>query len=576
MSRQEGRSIRCAIYTRKSSEEGLEQSFNSLDAQREACLAYIQSQRQEGWRAIPAHYDDGGYSGGSMDRPGLKQLLADIEARKIDTVVVYRVDRLTRNLADFAKIIEAFDAHGVSFVSVTQQFNTTSSMGRLTLNVLLSFAQFEREVTGERIRDKIAASKRKGMWMGGCIPLGYDVRDRRLVVNETEVEQVRQIFHLYLEFGCVKKLKAHLDAHGIKTKTRISKAGNKTGGSVYSRGALYKILANRTYLGQVPHKDQSYPGEHQAIIDPELWEKVRLRIIGGIRGERCGRNAAAPSLLRGLIYDEEGNRFTPSHAVKCGKRYRYYVSQKVIEDPASASNMPGRIPARELEDLVLAEIRSFLRSADRVTTALGNPADDLAFTRRLIEVCRRALGDLDSDSDHLRSEFLAAVVDRIVIDWDSVEIRIKSRQLRNRSRVPPRNDAEPSLPPDESSGDIVLNIPAQLRKYRGEIRLIIPPRNGGQEARQPVPSLVKALARAHDWVRAIISGEYKDQREIAKAIGVNEQYVSRVIAGAFLAPRIVEAIADGQALEAMNLPSLLGNVSLSWKEQRARLSQFPV
>ena len=572
MTRQERRSVRCAIYTRKSSEEGLEQSFNSLDAQREACQAYVLSQRQEGWRAIDAHYDDGGYSGGSMERPGLKRLLVDIEAKKVDTVVVYKVDRLTRSLADFAKMVEAFDARGVSFVSVTQQFNTTSSMGRLTLNVLLSFAQFEREVTGERIRDKIAASKRKGMWMGGCIPLGYDVRDRRLVVNETEAEQVRRIFDLYLEFGCVKKLKSHLDEHGVKTKTRVSRSGNRTGGSVYSRGALYKILGNRTYLGEVPHKGQSYPGEHQAIIDRELWEKVRLRIIGGIRGERYGRNAAAPSLLRGLVYDEEGNRFTPSHAVKSGKRYRYYVSQRVIQDSASASSMPGRIPARELENLVLAEVRGFLGSADRVSTALGDRADDVALTRKLIEVCRRAAGKLDSDPDHLRIEFLATVVDRIVIGQDSVEIRIVSRQLRNLLLVPSQNGTQQSLPSNESSGEIVLNVPARLRRYRGEIRLIIPPKNGGQESRQPVPSLVKAIARAHIWVSAIMAGEFMDQRAIARAIGVNEQYVSQVIAGAFLAPRIVEAIVNGQELHAMTLPAVLGNVSLSWKEQCAKLA----
>lgn len=572
MTLQERRSVRCAVYTRKSSEEGLEQSFNSLDAQREACQAYILSQRQEGWRAIDAHYDDGGYSGGSMERPGLKRLMADIEAKKVDTVVVYKVDRLTRSLADFAKMVEAFDARSVSFVSVTQQFNTTSSMGRLTLNVLLSFAQFEREVTGERIRDKIAASKRKGMWMGGCVPLGYDVRDRRLIVNETEAEQVRRLFHLYLEFGCVKKLKAHLDEHGLKTKTRVSRSGNRTGCSVYSRGALYKILGNRTYLGEVPHKGQSYPGEHQAIIDLELWEKVRLRIIGGIRGERYGRTAAAPSLLRGLVYDEEGNRFTPSHALKSGKRYRYYVSQKVIQDAASASSMPGRIPARELENLVLAEIRGFLGSADRVATALGDLADDVALTRTLIEVCRRAAGKLDSDPHHLRSEFLATVVDRIVIGQDSVEIRIKRRQLRNLLLVPSHSDTHQLLPSNESAGDIVLKVPARLRRYRGENRLIIPPKNAGQESRQPVPSLVKAVARAHAWVSAIMVGEYTDQRAIARAIGVNERYVSHVIAGAFLAPRIVEAIVNGQELHAMTLPAVLGKVSLSWKEQCAMLT----
>jgi len=259
------RSIRCAIYTRKSSEEGLEQSFNSLDAQREACRAYILSQRQEGWKALDNQYDDGGYSGGSMERPALKQLLADIEARKIDTVVVYKVDRLTRSLADFAKIIEAFDGRGVSFVSVTQQFNTTSSMGRLTLNVLLSFAQFEREVTGERIRDKIAASKRKGMWMGGRVPLGYDLKERRLIIDKGEAEQVCEIFKMYLELGCVRKLKAHLDKKKARTKIRIGPSGVKTGGGTYSRGGLYKILGNRIYRGEVFHKGNSLPASTRPL-----------------------------------------------------------------------------------------------------------------------------------------------------------------------------------------------------------------------------------------------------------------------------------------------------------------------
>ncbi|HEV2464485.1 MAG TPA: recombinase family protein [Acidobacteriaceae bacterium] len=298
MSTGQKRSIRCAIYTRKSSEEGLEQSFNSLDAQREACQAYVLSQRQEGWRALEIHYDDGGYSGGSMERPALKRLLADIDAKRIDTVVVYKVDRLTRSLADFAKIIEVFDARGVSFVSVTQQFNTTSSMGRLTLNVLLSFAQFEREVTGERIRDKIAASKRKGMWMGGRVPLGYELKDRRLMIHKQEADQVREIFRLYLEIGCVRKLKAKLDASGIASKVRISRTGRKSGGATYSRGALYKILGNRIYLGEVPHKESSYAGEHQAIINSELWRQVHAKLAENAHARRHGTNASTPSLLR--------------------------------------------------------------------------------------------------------------------------------------------------------------------------------------------------------------------------------------------------------------------------------------
>ena len=314
--------IRCAIYTRKSSEEALEQSFNSLDAQREACTAYIASQRHEGWKLVNTHYDDGGYSGGTLERPALTRLLADIDSGRIDTVVVYKVDRLTRSLADFAKIVEAFDAKGISFVSVTQQFNTTTSMGRLTLNVLLSFAQFEREVTGERIRDKIAASKKKGMWMGGMVPLGYNIKDRRLTTDPVETELVGRIYRRYLDLGCVAKLKAELDAQDARSKVRVSAKGIKTGGHPFSRGALYMILQNRIYLGEIAHKGQSYPGEHESIVAQDLWEAVQARLKGNCQARRNGTKARESSLLAGLIYDGNGHRLTPSHAVKNGKRYR--------------------------------------------------------------------------------------------------------------------------------------------------------------------------------------------------------------------------------------------------------------
>src|ERR1700733_887737 len=270
--------MRCAIYTRKSSEEGLEQSFNSLDAQREAGEAFVLSQRHEGWRTLPARYDDGGYSGGTMERPGLKQLLEDVQANKINVVVAYKVDRLTRSLSDFAKIVEALDAKGVSFVSVTQQFNTTTSMGRLTLNILLSFAQSEREVTGERIRDKIAASKRKGMWMGGRVPLGYDVRERKLVVNQEEAKLVHRLFDLYLELGCVSKVKERLDREVIKSKERTNASGSPSGGTSYSRGALYGILQNRIYIGDIQHRGKVYPGEHIGIVPRELWDRVQFQL----------------------------------------------------------------------------------------------------------------------------------------------------------------------------------------------------------------------------------------------------------------------------------------------------------
>jgi len=334
--------IRCAIYTRKSSEEGLEQAFNSLDAQRDACEAFILSQKHEGWVSLPEMYDDGGISGGTMERPSLTRLLADIAAGKIDTVVVYKVDRLTRSLGDFAKIVEVFDTAGVSFVSVTQAFNTTTSMGRLTLNMLLSFAQFEREVTGERIRDKIAASKQRGMWMGGLPPLGYDVAERKLVVNEAEAETVRNVYRRYVELGSVRALKDELDQDGVVSKRRIDRFERQTGGKPLARGALYLMLQNRIYRGEIVHKDQSYPGEHAAIVDEELWDNAQVLLAANRVARKTGAKAAAPSLLAGLIYDDAGERMTPTHANKKGTRYRYYVSQNLITRGRSAGSGSGR------------------------------------------------------------------------------------------------------------------------------------------------------------------------------------------------------------------------------------------
>ena len=346
--------VRCAIYTRKSSEEGLDQSFNSLDAQREACQAYIQSQRHEGWKALSVRYDDGGFSGGNMDRPALKKLLEDIAAKQIDTVVVYKVDRLTRSLADFAKIVEQFDRQDVSFVSVTQQFNTTTSMGRLTLNVLLSFAQFEREVTGERIRDKVAASKRKGMWMGGVVPLGYDIVDRKMVINIKEAETVREIYRSYLRLGCVTKLRQHLDRIGIRSKERVSRFGKRWGGTSISRGALYEILKNPLYSCEVHYRGAVYPGQHEAILGRKQWEQVQTRLKENLQAPRRRRTGTAmKSLLTGLLYDSAGNRFVPTHSTKLGKRYRYYTSQTVISGSKSAVSDPTRLPVQE--DLIFKE-----------------------------------------------------------------------------------------------------------------------------------------------------------------------------------------------------------------------------
>jgi site-specific DNA recombinase len=572
MSTLQKRTIRCAIYTRKSSEEGLEQSFNSLDAQREACQAYILSQRQEGWRAINAEYDDGGYSGGSMERPGLKRLMSDIEARKVDTVVVYKVDRLTRSLADFAKMVEAFDARGVSFVSVTQQFNTASSMGRLTLNVLLSFAQFEREVTGERIRDKIAASKRKGMWMGGMIPLGYDLKDRHLIINEREAEHVREIFRLYLEFGCVKKLKVHLDKRGVKSKIRVSQSGNNSGGTAYSRGALYKILQNRIYLGEIPHKGLSYPGEHAPIVDRELWERVRILMAENVRTRRHGANASAPSLLRGLLYDEDGTRFTPTHACKRGRRYRYYVSQKVIQNAASASGQLGRIPARDLERLVVDKVKSFFSSADKVVSALALPDDDLEITQKLIETATWYAKRLDEQANSSLSETLEMIVARILVHKESLEIQLDRVKLRSQLLGHICTDSQAQIATNDLDHEsISLTIKTNLKRCGGEMRLIIPSQSADPALGSTVPALIKAISRAHEWVRQIVAGEYKDQRAIAKATGFNERYISRIIQSAFLAPRIIEDIVKGRQAPEVTLAALLEDVPLSWAEQNTKV-----
>ena len=362
---------RCAIYTRKSSEEGLEQEFNSLAAQREACEAYIRSQQHEGWVLARTRYDDGGFSGGNLERPALQRLLADIRAGRIDIVVVYKVDRLTRSLADFARLVEIFDAEAVSFVSVTQQFNTTSSMGRLTLNVLLSFAQFEREVTGERIRDKIAASKKKGMWMGGNVPLGYDADERTLVINPAEAETVRRIFALYRELGCVRRVKEEADRLGLRTKRSTTANGAERGGTPFSRGHIYRLLSNPIYIGQIAHKGQLYPGQHPALIDDETWTAVRDQLAANAGDHRRRAKAAEPSLLAGLLVDAHGERLTPSHAVKKGRRYRYYVSAALITEAGKDRAQGWRLAAQEIEDCVISILVDALTSPARLLERLG-------------------------------------------------------------------------------------------------------------------------------------------------------------------------------------------------------------
>jgi site-specific DNA recombinase len=564
--------IRCAIYTRKSSEEGLEQSFNSLDAQREACRAFIGSQKHEGWHALKAFYDDGGFSGATMERPALRRLIEDVKEGKIDAVVVYKVDRLTRSLADFAKIVEIFDTHEVSFVSVTQHFNTTTSMGRLTLNVLLSFAQFEREVTGERIRDKIAASKRKGMWMGGFPPLGYDLKDRKLLVNPSEAEQVREIYRQYLKLGCVSKLKTYLEGKGIRTKERVSQSGHKSGGAVYSRGALYNLLRNRLYLGEIEHRGQGYAGEHEAIVPRKLWDRVRAQLQANDRAHENRSRAAAPSLLAGLIYDERGNRFTPAHAVKNGKRYRYYVSQAAIRNPGSSHQDPIRIPAGEIEGLVYSKLRSFLGSSHEIIAALGLQRGKGADTRDNLAAAGRWSQQLASaDIAEIRS-FVQSLISRVIVHTASLDLLVQKEVLRATLAGEGRLGNSPKV--NHSNGHLRLGIKAVLKRCGGEVRLVLPADSSDQSPAHPRSSLIKTVVRAHDWYQRIIRGELSGSWSIARATGLDERYVRRVLQCAFLAPDIVESILKGRQPAQMSFDRFRQPVSIEWSAQREVLG-FP-
>ncbi|MBU1210331.1 MAG: recombinase family protein [Alphaproteobacteria bacterium] len=475
--------IRCAIYTRKSSEEGLEQEFNSLDAQREACEAYIKSQKSAGWVALPEMYDDGGISGGTMERPALQRLLDDIAAGRIDTVVVYKVDRLTRSLSDFAKIVDAFDAKGVSFVSVTQQFNTTTSMGRLTLNMLLSFAQFEREVTGERIRDKIAASKQKGMWMGGNPPLGYDVADRKLVVNATEAETVRHIFRRYVALKSVLALQHELAGDGIVSKARLDHHGRQRGSKPIARGAVYLMLQNRIYRGEIVHKDKAYPGLHEPIIEQALWDEVQAALAEN-RVERTTRSKAVdPSLLAGLVYDDSGECMSPTHASKNGTRYRYYVSQSLIKrGRPQASEAACRVPAADLEHIVEDRICALLKHEDAIFNAAG--ATTVASRKTMIENSANLALRWPALPASAKRGILHALVERVDIRPETIEISIRLTALPDIAKP----DLNMRRLPRKPEGAIeVLSVPARLRRTGMETKLLIQGTLGAEPPRRSRP-----------------------------------------------------------------------------------------
>ncbi len=563
--------IRCAVYTRKSTDDGLEQEFNSLDAQREACEAFIKSQRGLGWVALATPYDDGGLSGGTIDRPALRSLLADIEKGKIDTVVVYKVDRLTRSLADFAKIVEVFDAHGVSFVSVTQQFNTTTSMGRLTLNMLLSFAQFEREVTSERIRDKIAASKKKGMWMGGQMPLGYDARDKKLVVNRAEAGTVRTLFRLYLELGTVKKLVEESGRLGLVTKRRTRSGGQKTGGQPFNRGHLHQLLTNPIYVGDVAHKGVAYPGQHQGIIERQTFDAVRYKLDGNAAKRRSATNAKAPSLLTGLVYDETGDRFCPTHANKNGRRYRYYISKRLMHRAGStdATGAGWRLSAKELDGAVAQAVSDFLTDGLRVIDALqltGIAPDRL---RTILNRAAAAADDLNDQQPERQRRLLHRLLHRVTLHPNSMRIEIKRASLDS---LASGNGAHVAAQPEGlPEGLIDLTVPIALRHRGVEAKLVVRAAHG--EAAAPDNYLIALVARAHRWFDQLARGEIGSILEIAQREGADPSDVGRNIRLAFLAPDIVEAILAGRQPVELTARRLrrMGALPLEWDRQRSFL-----
>lgn len=521
------RTLRCAIYTRKSSEEGLEQDFNSLHAQRDACEAYVLSQAGEGWTALPTAYDDGGISGGTMERPGLKALLADIAARKVDVVVVYKVDRLTRSLADFAKIVEVFDQNQVSFVSVTQSFNTTSSMGRLTLNMLLSFAQFEREVTSERIRDKIAASKKKGMWMGGNLPLGYDADGRTLRINEAEAETVRHIFRVYVELRSVHLLAEELRDQGIRPKRRQTKAGAWIGGEVFTRGALFHLLTNRVYLGMVPHKKEAYPGLHKPILDQQSFDAAQ-RVLESNRIRRTsGSVRRTQSALMGKLFDEHGQAMTPSFAYgRGGKRYRYYVTG-LTGDNGSEPARRRRVPGPEIEALI----------ADLARRTCPTPESELS---------------------------------RVQLRKGGVELAYRRPEAMHDSEWQHRAGmVQAHLTPEQRAwtdpkGLLIVFSPASV-VFRGGRSWVIGAEV--QACQRPDRAMVTALRRGHRIAAQIglppLDGSPREERAIQNT------YERRLATLAFLAPDIQQALVTGQHPRTLTLSALdVGDLPLCWSDQR--------
>ncbi|MBV6486856.1 MAG: hypothetical protein GHHEDOFH_00793 [Pseudorhodoplanes sp.] len=508
--------FRCAIYTRKSTEHGLELEFNSLDAQREACEAYIKSQTSEGWKLLPKRYDDPAYSGGNLERPALQQLLKDIEAGLVDVVVVYKIDRLTRSLADFAKLVEIFDAKFVSFVAVTQQFNTTTSMGRLTLNVLLSFAQFERELASERVRDKMAASRKRGKWTGGSIPLGYDVKDKKLVVNPAEASTVQMIFARYLALKSFQKLIDELNAKNIVSKKRPI-TGRTTGGVPFTYGPLAYLLKNRTYLGETGHGGAWFPGEHEPIIDRDTFDKVQELLKTNSAG-RTGRRQQTGALLTGLIYDDRGNRMSPSFSVKHGIRYPFYISSALLRGRKSNAGSIARVSAPPIEGAVLRALRQHVEADDNAALP--------------------------------PHELIERHVSRVALEAKRVLVSLKG--------------------PDEkppSSFEIPWSV--------GGTRHIAQVENDDarEVSRRPNPQMAQAIVRAHEWLRSLADGTYDSIELLARAVDLHPKVIRSKIRLAFLGPTLTRGFLHGTLPTPKNLNELDSAIQLSWRQQQDRLSR---
>ena len=538
---------RCAIYTRKSSEDGLEQDFNSLDAQREACEAYIASQCQEGWVLIPDRFEDGGISGGHLDRPALQRLMAEVDARQIDQIVVYKIDRLTRSLADFAKLVDRLDRAEASFVSVTQSFNTATSMGRLTLNVLLSFAQFEREVTAERIRDKIAASKRKGLWMGGNVPLGYEPDGRTLRINTEEAETVRRLYDLYDKWEAVSLVHEAAQRLGLRSKVRRAPDGSQRGGNLMSRGQLHHILTNPIYAGRIRHRNEVYDGKHPAIIEPEVWDSVQVRLSSGAARSRRGRDRAGSrsgvSLLAGKVFDETGDRLTPTHSkTRTGKRLRYYVSNRLIRNSGKTDRSGWRLPAAQLEAAVARLVKKQITDPG-FPAALLPEADADAIHR----VSAR-LGDMS------KAEALLAIVNRVDIEPGTLAISLDVTELAASLEIDVSAIATDALS---------LAAPFQSRKRGVETKLIL-----GDDSKSADETLLLNVARACDWFDQLKSG--RTYGEIAHSAGTSKRRVQQMVDLAFIAPDVVRAIAEGRQPVGLTSDWLLRHdLPSDWDAQRA-------